>query len=67
MSYLNLAKLTEDSVTQLGLTEVMSDLTNDPSFESTRDGEEFEFVVSFLRALEKLDNGELLIISVDRF
>ena len=67
MSYINMAKLSEDSIVQLGLSEIMGDMSSTPDYESTRDGEEFQFVISLLRALEKLDNGELLIIEVDRF
>lgn len=62
-----MVRLTEDSVEQLDLAGVLGEFSDDPSYESTRDGEEFEFVISLLRALDKLKNGELLIIEVDRF
>lgn len=67
MSYINVVTVSEDAKEQLGLENVMGDLHGTTGAASFRDGEEMIAVQDLIRRLNELQNGELLIIEVDKF
>lgn len=79
VSKIHMATLSEDTVEQLGLQAMVdqeyAENTENPVFigadfdssDTCRDGEELDAAISLLKRMHQLDNGQMLVVCVDRF